>query len=429
MIFDSNPWWKNNQVPDELCGQFRPILKKIKPLMPHRQMVLITGVRRTGKSTLMYQMIRELLQSGVPETHLFYFSFDVQVDSISNLLKQYRDEVLQHSFDEIPVTLFLDEIQKVKDWENQIKQLYDRYPKLKIILSGSAQLTMLRGSRESLAGRFFEIRVNPADFLEYLQFQRKEIGIEKEKVFELELKTLFKSYLETGGFIDCFSLSPLLQRQYLKEGVLDQILFRDIPQVWPVQSPNALSQIMRILASHIGLYLDYKSLGNDLNLDQRTVATYVDYLDLTLLIQKCYNYSSNQLTSEKKLKRIYLGNVGFSLALNPSASFSQLCEQYFINILHARYFYRSPRQEEVDIILVKEGEIILPVEVKIRNKIDLSDLKPLISFMKRHNCPKGIVITQDTDSIFSLADERKIIAMPYWRYHTLMGLLEHYQNV
>ncbi len=428
MIYESNPWWKESRVPNELCGRFRTVFSQILSLMPLRQMVILTGLRRTGKSTLMYQLIRALLESGTPETHILYFSFDVQIGSLSELVKQYAIEVVRQSLDDVSVILFFDEIQKVKNWENQIKQLYDRYPKIKIVLSGSAQLTMLKGSRESLAGRFFEVRIHPADFAEYLDFQGHAISIEKEKINENMLKTHFGTYLETGGFIDCFSLPPHLQKQYLREGVLDQVIFRDIPQVWAIHSPQTLSQLMRIFSGHIGLYLEYKSLGNDLNLDQRTLSTYVEYLSMTLLIQQCYNYSPNILTSEKKLKRLYLSNTGFTLALNPSTPFSQLCEQYFINTLQARFFYRSVRQEEVDMVLLNEAQEILPIEVKISSKVEMSDLKSLRIFMKHHHCQKGLVITQDTHKVFMTPEKGAIVAIPYWRYLTLEATLKGFQG-
>jgi len=422
MIYDANPWWKNKQVPASLYGRVRPVLAQLEALMPHRQMILITGLRRTGKSTLMYQLIHGLLAAGVPETQVFYFSFDVRVEALSALLRRYCDEVLKSTLDDMSVTVFFDEIQKVPDWENQLKRLYDRYPKMKLVVSGSAQLTMLRGSRESLAGRFFEKRIHPLTFGEYLQFENKSIPEEKESYFETELKVLFETYLPTGGFIDCFSLPPLLQRQYLREGVLERVMFRDIPLTWSVQRPDALRQIMHVISAHMGFYLDYKLLGNDLNMDQRTVAAYVDYLDMSLLVQKCYNYSKNKLTSEKKLKRLYTANVGFSLALNPDLSLPQLCEQYFITLLHARYFYRTPRQEEVDIVILDDHQREVPVEIKIRKTIQKNDLLPMIRFMERFDCAKGIIVTKDTDRIFQISDNREIVAVPYWKYHTLNRL-------
>lgn len=419
MLFNTNPWWKTKKVPEALCGRKRSILTQLQALMPYRQMVMITGLRRTGKSTLMYQLIQHLLESGVSETAIFYFSFDTSVRSLQDLLQEYVIEILKTNLDMATPTVFFDEIQKVPNWENQIKQLYDRYPNIKFVLSGSTQLTMLRGSRESLAGRFFERRIHPMDFSEYLEFEGKQIPEDKEMYFETELKIWFEAYLYTGGFIDCFALPQVLQQQYLREGVLDQVLFRDIPLTWPVRQPDALRQIMRVITSHIGFYLDYRSLGNDLNMDQRTVAAYVDYLDLSLLVQKCYNYSSNQLTSEKKRKRLYPANVGFSRALNPELSLPQLCEHYFITKWQGKYFYRSSREEEVDLVLLDKHSQPLPVEIKIRNTLKQEDLKPLIHFMKRFSCPQGIVITKDTQAVLQLDHDRNIHAIPYWKYHTL----------
>jgi predicted AAA+ superfamily ATPase len=86
MIFDSNPWWKNKTVSDVLCGRNRTILAHLQTFLPYRQMLLITGLRRTGKSTLMYQLIQGLLSSGVPASRLFYFSFDTRGVSLVTLI-------------------------------------------------------------------------------------------------------------------------------------------------------------------------------------------------------------------------------------------------------------------------------------------------------------------------------------------------------
>lgn len=86
------------------------------------------------------------------------------------------------------VFIFLDEIQKLKDWHSKVKILYDLNPKMKIFLSGSAQITMWKGTRESLAGRFFDFKIKPLDFDEYLEFKR----------IKIDLKRHISVFLQTG---------------------------------------------------------------------------------------------------------------------------------------------------------------------------------------------------------------------------------------
>ena len=165
---------------------------------------------------------------------------------------------------------------------------------------------------------------------------------------------------------------------------------------------------------------DYKNLGNDLKIDQRTVANYVSYLDYSLLVTRLYNFSRNRLTSEKKLKRVYLSNTGFLTAFRSSElDYSSILENHFAHILKARFFYRSPQKEEVDLVIDSKGKLI-PVEIKIREKIKIKDLKPLIKFMKRFKCKSAVVISKDDERIEKI-DELKVTILPYWRYWSIIS--------
>ncbi|MCF8108740.1 MAG: hypothetical protein K9J81_07080 [Desulfohalobiaceae bacterium] len=166
--------------------------------------------------------------------------------------------------------------------------------------------------------------------------------------------------------------------------------------------------------------MDYKNLANDLGADQRTMSNYVLSLETALLCQKLYNFSSNLLTSEKKIKRLYLSNTAFTAALEPRVDYSLLVEQYFVNRLHGRFFWKDPQKREVDLIST-ENDVILPLEVKIRKKVDKRDLRGMFKFMERYHLNRGLLITLDTDEVYE-KNGKKIIALPYWRYWTLIKL-------
>ncbi|MDD5435023.1 MAG: AAA family ATPase [Nitrospira sp.] len=172
-----NPWWRNGRVPDGLTGRHRKVFDHIRRYADKRQIILFTGLRRAGKTTLMYQIIHGLIEKGVNPYHILYFSFDEAGTGLDTLINQYETEVLHGDLSNQKVFLFLDEIQKLKEWPSKIKLLYDLNPKVKIFLTGSAQITMWKGIRESLAGRFFDFEIQPLNFDEYLEF--KDINIDK----------------------------------------------------------------------------------------------------------------------------------------------------------------------------------------------------------------------------------------------------------
>ena len=416
---DFNPWWRDGKVPAGLLGKKRRIFNDIIKYVDKRQIILFTGLRRVGKTTLMYQIMEELLEKKVSPYHILYFSFDEMRYDLNDIVKEYETQVLRGNISKNRVFIFLDEIQKLPDWTSKVKLLYDMNPGVKIFLTGSAQITMWKGIRESLAGRFFEFEVNPLDFDEYLEFKGITVDRKREGLFENDLKLHMDGYLKTGGFIEALELDDYMLRKYLKESLLERVVFVDIPQTFRLDIPELLFKILTITAARPGFYLDYKSLGNDLKIDHRTISNYVSYLEYSLFLQKLYNYSRNLLTSEKKVKRLYLCNTAFTLALNPQADLSLVMEQFFVNTLDARFFLKTPQKEEIDIIHIHDTHP-MPIEVKIRKKVGKDDVKTLFRFMEKNSINKGLIITLDTETTFK-KDRLTVEAMPYWKHWSISG--------
>jgi predicted AAA+ superfamily ATPase len=414
---DFNPWWKTGKISPEFTGRKRKIFDEIVRYINKRQIVLFTGLRRVGKTTLMYQIIEALIKKNTDPYHILYFSFDEMRYDIEEIIKQYETDVLQNDISKKKVYIFLDEIQKLDGWPSKVKLLYDSNPKLKIFLTGSAQITMWQGTRESLAGRFFDFMIKPLDFEEYLDFKEVAIDKHREKIFENDLKRHMAVLLKTGGFIEALDMDEPVLRKYLKESLLERVIFVDIPQTFKLDLPELLMKLLTITASQPGFYLDYKNLSNDLNVDQRTIANYISYLEYALFLQKLYNYSRNLLTSEKKVKKLYPYNTAFTLALNPQAELPSVMEQFFINNLDAKFFLKTPQKEEIDIIYTSE-KTILPIEIKIIAKVGRGDVKTLFKFLERNKLDRALLVTLDTETKFE-KDGLLIEAIPYWKYWSI----------
>ncbi len=303
-----------------------------------------------------------------------------------------------------------------------MKLLYDLHPKAKIFLSGSAPINMYKQARESLAGRFFDFIVKPLSFDEYIIFKNINIDVEREAIFEKDIKRLLADYFSTGGFVETMPFNQEMRVKYFKESLIERVVFLDIPGAFKLDAPELLYHLIKIIASRPGLYLDYKNLSNDLKYDQRTIMLYFSYLEYALFLQKLYNYSKNLLKSKKKLKRVYLANIAFTLVLEPKTSFSILLEQFFANMLEAKYFMKTPQKEEINIIYTQSGKVI-PVEIKCKEKIHLSDAKILIKFMERNSLPSGLLISLDTETTFK-KDKFSVDVTPYWKYWTIKNKIE-----
>jgi hypothetical protein len=275
-----------------------------------------------------------------------------------------------------------------------------------------------KNARESLAGRFFEFPVSPLDFEEYLLFRDVRVDIDREEIFEGEIKRHLQDYIESGGFIEALKLEGILRKRYFKESLMERVIFVDVPQTFRLDRPEMLLTIVNTAAAKPGFFLDIKNLSNDLKIDQRTLANYVNYLEYALFLQKLYNFSPNLLTTEKKMKRLYVSNAAFTLALNPGVDFSLLLEQFFVNMLGARFFVRTPQKEEIDIVLADEKKI-LPVEVKIQDQVNARDGRHLLRFLEKHNLKKALIISHDTETIFD-RDGMAIHVIPYWKYWSIL---------
>jgi hypothetical protein len=179
---------------------------------------------------------------------------------------------------------------------------------------------------------------------------------------------------------------------------------------------------IRILAQNPGFYLEYKNLASDLQFDQRTIINYLSYLEHSFLLQKLYNYSTNLLSSEKKLKRAYLANTGFTHALAGQMNFPLLMEQFWATFLKAKYFYRSPQKDEVDLVHVA-GNFSLPIEIKMRENISAKDAGALFKFMRYFGKKQGLLISLRDET--ELANNGMAVkVLPYWKYWSIRKWIE-----
>lgn len=293
------------------------------------------------------------------------------------------------------VYIFLDEIQKLKDWQNQIKIFYDLYPNLKFIVSKRAM--------ESLAGRTFEYLLPLLSFSEFLSILGEEVpeGVnlfDFSDLKELNLKRerlspLFFSYLKNGGFIEIIKEDFRIKKY--SRSILERVVFSDIPQCFKIKEPQILRSIIEIVASNPGFLLDYSKLGEVFHKDQRTISNYIFYLFHSLLIQLLQNFSGSMCATERKMRKIYLASTNFIYyfqkdKFHDPEFLGKVIENLLVSFSKGKYFWRE-RGHEVDMVL-KEN---VPVEVKYWEKVTESDLKGLRKFIKRFNPKKAIILTKD----------------------------------
>ena len=357
-LSELNPWWKSGSVEKEYEEALeRELFRGVMKVIDDRQIVSLIGLRRVGKTTLLHQIIHSLLHRGIAPEQIVYYTFDVGNIALEAILKQHAE--LFPSCKEKKLFVFLDEIQKLDGWHNQLKVLYDTHRLFKFFVSGSASLFIEKMTKESLAGRMFSFTLSPLSFSEHLRARRFQHT--NVQLYAKELQEQLMHYLKTGGFPELLhERADEKIKLYLKDAVLDRLIYIDIPRIFKIEEPELLLRIFTIISANPGMLVDFNKLGSDLGRNRKTIAAYLFYLEKALLVKRFYNFSSNVLTNEKKSKKFYPASSAFSFFFN--ADITRLAETVVAAHLQSKFFYRFGNKE-VDFI-VPEGKNAEAIEVK-----------------------------------------------------------------
>lgn len=403
---DFNPWWKGAFQADY---QEREVYGRIGKFLPLRQIIALTGLRRVGKTTLLKKIADDAIRGGLNPQNIVFFSFDeFKAVELRDVLHA-AEELLERSFSGGRVLFLLDEVQKLDNWEEQAKALYDLDPRLKMLISGSESLFLKRKSKATLAGRIYEFQVEPLTFMEYLDFKGQRLS--PAGLYDKELKRSYGEYLKTQGFPELVGIQDReIIQKYIKESIVDKVLYRDIPQLFKVKQIDILDGLLRILMDEPGQMIDLCSLSQVMKITRQTLSRYLRYLEDSYLIRKLYNYSKNRRKSERKLKKIYptVQSPGLFFKEDDQTR-SRAFECAVVNQMRAEFFWRDPYKNEVDI--VRDGGSPLPVEIKY-GKIETAGL---IAFLKKHKLKEGLIISRDREDTLEV-DGRTIRIVPAHRY-------------
>ncbi len=371
-------------------------------------MIALSGLRRVGKTTIMLKVVEDYIEDGLDPIRVFYFSFDeFRGIELPDILKEYER---MHGLDirDGKYIFLFDEIQKLDDWQNKVKIIYDLYKsRVKIIISGSESLFIRKHTKESLAGRIFEFHVNPLSFSEFICFRDQQKLIEHPHLYMRERLQLFEEYMQIQGFPELVGIRDKEAiRKYIREGIVDKIVYKDIPQLFKIEDASILESLINIFMDEPGQMLELSELANELKLTRQTLSSYLFYLEESQLIKKLYNYSRNQRKSERKLKKYYPTIASVDLLFsNDETSRSKAFEWLIVNRLGAEFFWRDAYKNEVDMVFGKEKP--MPIEIKF-GKISS---KGISVFMHKFHVNRGTIVSYDKEEEFAVK-EGKIKVVP-----------------
>jgi len=395
-----NEWWETKEISKGKAKEYkRRCYSKIKKIFKdYKQILILTGLRRVGKTTIMFQLIDDLLRKKVNPKHIFYFSFDELVRDPITLLKTYS-EITNVNWKKENIYVFFDEIQKLPRWGPKIKILYDNFPNMKIVLSGSASIALQKEAIKNLAGRYFSEKIQVLSLQEFSELKlRREIpsfDIYKEKISKLYKEYIHKPFPELVAWEDIIEI-----KRYIKELVVDRI-FIDIPETFSSANPSLLSTLTNIFMNDVGMILDATSLSKQLGIHKATLQKHIHYLEFRNLINIVKNYRPSIRSESRKMKKIYPAHISLAFAHYAEPNIGRINESLVQSSLQLDKYWRDSFKREVDFIKLEKGKLV-PIEVKTKETINKNEVSSLIYFMKKFKIKKGYVIYQGEEKNIKL---------------------------
>lgn len=358
----------------------RTIVENIRNEFFQSKAIVILGARQVGKSTLLKNVFAN--QKDV-------LWLDAENPDVS-LIFENATAIRLKSFFSQSKYVIIDEAQKIENIGSKLKLITDYIPEIQVIATGSSAFELRNKLNEPLTGRKFEHKLFPLSFTE----MKNDIGL-LEEVRMLPHRLVFGYYPEVVTTKN--NLEKILRL------LSDSYLYKDILLFNGIRKPEKMQELLKALALQIGSVVNYHELGKLIGLKSETVEEYIHLLEQSFVIYRLNSYHTNQRSEIKKGKKIYFTDLGIRNAvLNNFSAFEtrndkgNLFENFIVNeFIKANeyqekyekfYFWRSNEQQEVDLIIEKNGQLQI-IDIKwnaktkaklplsFRNKYPDSDLK------------------------------------------------------
>jgi predicted AAA+ superfamily ATPase len=339
----------------------RKIFSSLESHLSKKEVTVLTGMRRTGKTTL----IKELMNISKEKQKLF---FDLERLDYRKLFQQENYDTIVLALEQQgvdfskKVLIVLDEIQLVPNLPSVIKYLYDHYD-IKFIVTGSSSYYIKNKFQESMAGRKKIFEIYPLDFGEFLTFNGvpykslEDIKSLKNNLNEYErLKSYYELYIAYGGFPQVVIAKNGEDKKDVLQDIISSYINIDILQLSDIRKTEEIEKLIRLLASRIGSKLDISKLANTTRLSRPTVENYLYLLESSYLISTIPVYSMNPDKEIVKAKKVYFSDTGIAVSLTELSSGAKFENSVFNQLKHYGEisYYQMKNGNEIDFILDKK---------------------------------------------------------------------------
>ena len=403
---------------------------KIKTV-PGKATVCI-GVRRSGKSTYLFQIIKRLIDKGVPRENILYLNFFD--DRLYNLSRVGLGVITEAYYSIYPekkntevVYCFFDEIQVVEGWEPFVDRLM-RTEKCEVYLTGSSARMLSKEIATQMRGRALSWEIFPFSFREFLDYKKIEVTEHLSSKKQLLVRKAFEKYWETGGFPEVIGLDRNM-RVMIHQEYFQTILFRDLIERYDISHPKALVDLAHWLIDNTAslytinsLTRYLKSLGH--KAPKSTISEYMDWFEDACFLFTVRIFDASLARRNTNPKKIYcidhalVTSVASGILVNTGHLLENLVFTALRRLTPNIWYCKTKNGREVDFLVQTRDRSRMLVQVcesltdpKTRKR----EVTALAEAMAEYGLKRGTVVTRSEEDVIDVSAGRIKVA-PAWRF-------------
>lgn len=368
-----------------------------------KEVSVVAGVRRSGKSTILLQVLRKIIDSGAPKENTLYINFEEPAFApylnIEFLLQIY-DGYLEKFNPDGKIYIVLDEVQNVPQWEKFIRGLYDRGEKIKFYVTGSSSKLLSKEYGHSLTGRIYSNEVFPLSFKEFLEFKNKVNLLDNVSgKGSPALRKFFREYMEFGGFPQVILTKEEKDKTRILKDYYSSIIEKDIVQRYEIRDVKKLKEFCLNLFVNISAKFSGYQAEKKQKISQPTANKFLEYAKEVFLVQTADYFSYSFTKQKNNPHKIYAVDLGLYNAV--SFRFSENMGKIFENLVYLEYrrkqediFYWE-NKNEVDFLVRKGIKIdkIINVCWDFNNENKQREIGGLLEAMDKFDQKEACIIT------------------------------------
>jgi predicted AAA+ superfamily ATPase len=337
-IINQNPHWRGKQY---LYLQKRNVFESLLQNLQTKHIQILTGIRRSGKSSLFGMLINELMQQISPKSILLLNMDDpLYFETWENPAAFYTlIETAEKITGETIKYLFLDEVQAVKGWETFVKSVYDSNRFNKIFVAGSNSSFLQNEYSTLLSGRYLANAVYPYSFCEILKHHNINTYFDLINNKSKALK-LLDNCLEWGCFPEIKSLKTNDLKTNILKSYFDSIIMKDCVSRYQIAEIATFKKLLLYAISNVGAVFSYKSLATATGTNENTAKKYINILNDSYIIQDVSNFAFSLKENVRNSHKLYVADTGIINAVSYRFwdNKAKLFENFVFNELQKRQF-------------------------------------------------------------------------------------------